>query len=122
MPVLVFAHPRRGLRPPAAIADRQEAQAARDPRRGPDAEGHADRRMGHQAGDARGRAQARRAGRGLLRADGPRLAGSRAEEDGRERDTGARITKALEGQGRATDHEALTSALRLVLYSRPLEA
>ena len=29
-PVLVPAHPRRGLRPPAAVADRQEAAAARD--------------------------------------------------------------------------------------------
>ena len=41
---------------------------------------------------------------------------------GRERDTGARITKALKGQSHAADHEPLTSALRLVLYSRPPEA
>ena len=111
MPVLVFAHPRRGLRPPAALADRQEAQVAPDPRRRANAEGHTDRRVGDQAGDARGRAQTRRAGRGLLPADGPRLAGSRAEEAGRERDTGARITKALKGQSHAADHEPLTSAL-----------
>ena len=38
------------------------------------------------------RARARRAGRGVLQADGPRLAGRRTEEGGRERDTGARIT------------------------------
>ncbi len=43
-------------------------------------------------------------------------------EGGRERDTGARITKAHKGQGRAADHEPLTSALRLVLYSRPQTA
>ncbi len=55
-------------------------------------------------------------------ADGPRLAGGHAEEAGRERDTGARITKALKGQSHAADHEPLTSALRLVLYSRPPEA
>ena len=36
VPVLVFAHPRRRLRPPAALADSQEAAAARDPRRCPD--------------------------------------------------------------------------------------
>src|SRR5260370_15247365 len=120
MPVLVPAHPRRGLRPPPALPDRQEATAARDPRRRPNSEGHPDRRVGHQAGNARRRAQARRASRGLLQANGPRLAGSHAEkESGRDRDSGARITKALKGQGRAPDHDPLTSALRLVLYSRP---
>ena len=123
VPVLVPAHPRTGLRPPSALTDRQEATAARDPRRRPHPEGHPDRRVGHQTGNARGRAQARRGSRGLLQADGPRLASSHAEkESGRERDTGARITKALKGQSRAADHEPLTSALRLVLYSRPQPA
>ena len=42
-----------------------------------------------------------------------------ASEGGRERDTGARITKALEGQSRAADHKPLTSALRYVSHSRP---
>jgi hypothetical protein len=87
----------------------------------PDTKGHADWRVGHQAGDARGRAQARRASRGVLHPHGPRLASRHAgiSEIGRERDTGARITKALEGQRRAADHEPLTSALRLVIDSRP---
>ena len=44
------------------------------------------------------------------------------KKGGRERDTGARITKALKGQSHAADHEPLTSALRLVLDSRPPEA
>ena len=39
--------PRRGLRPPAALADRQEAPAGRDHRRRPGPEGQADRRLGH---------------------------------------------------------------------------
>ena len=38
---------------------------------------------------------------------------------GRERDTGARITTALEGPSRAADHKPLTSALRYVSHSRP---
>jgi hypothetical protein len=38
---------------------------------------------------------------------------------GRERDTGARIKQALEGQSRAADHKPLTSALRYVSHSRP---
>ena len=41
------------------------------------------------------------------------------EEGGRERDTGARITKALEGQSRAADHKPLTSALRYVNRPHP---
>src|SRR5207342_1101662 len=45
------------------------------------------------------------AGRGLLPADRRRLAG-RGEEGGRERDTGARIDQALEGQRRAAGPRA----------------
>ena len=41
------------------------------------------------------------------------------DEGGRERDTGARIKYALEGQSRAADHKPLTSALRYVSRSRP---
>jgi hypothetical protein len=57
------------------------------------------------------RAPARPAGRGLLPADGPRLAVIRAQAkaargSGRERDTGARIIKALEGQSRAAGPRA----------------
>ena len=79
MPVLVSALPRRGLRPPAAVADRQEAPVARDHRRRPDAEGQADRRLGHPRADAPSRARARPAGRGLLHANGPRLASGRRQ-------------------------------------------
>ena len=55
-PVLVSALPRRGLRPPAAIADRQEAPVARDHCGRPDGEGQADRRLGHPRADAPSRA------------------------------------------------------------------
>ena len=49
-----------------------------------------------------------------------RPTGRRArEKSGRERDTGARINKALEGQSRAADHKLLTSALRYVSHPRP---
>ena len=92
---------RRGLRPPAALADGQEAAPARDPRRRADAQGHADRDLGDPPEDAHRRARARPAGRGLLQANGPRLASGdagEAKERGRERDTGARIDQALEGQ------------------------
>ena len=104
--VLVAALARRGLRPRAALADGKEAAPARDPRRRPDAQGHADRDLGDPPTDAHRRARARPAGRGLLQANGPRLAsgnagegeGSRARGGGRERDTGARIDQALKGQ------------------------
>jgi hypothetical protein len=121
-PVLVPAQPRRGLRPPAAVADGEEAAPARDPRRRGDAEGHQHRHLGDQAADAHRRARAREAGRGLLQADGLGLAGSGGEEDGRERDTGARIDQALEGQVARQVHEPQTPALRHVIDSRPRAA
>jgi transposase len=80
--VLVAAQPGRGLRPPAAVADREEAAPAGDPRRRTDADGHQHRDLGDQAEDAPGRARARPAGRGLLQADGPRLAGDSGAEVG----------------------------------------
>ena len=46
-------------------------------------------------------------------------AGRTGEESGRERDTGARINQALEGQSRAADSKLLTSALRYVSHPRP---
>jgi transposase len=71
---------------------RQEAAAARDPRRRPDAQGHQRRAVRDAPADAQGRARARSTGRGLLQADGLRPASSGSEEEGgRERDTGARI-------------------------------
>ncbi len=54
-----------------------------------------------------------------LRPHRPRLARHHGRESGRERDTGARITTAIEGQSRAADHKPLTSALRYVSHSRP---
>src|ERR1039458_4404390 len=53
--------------------------------------------MVNQPGDARRRTQARRADRGLLCADGFRLASNCATKGGRERDTGARITRPSKG-------------------------
>ncbi len=53
--------------------------------------------MVNQPGDARRRTQARRADRGLLCADGLRLASNCATKGGRERDTGARITRPSKG-------------------------
>ena len=44
---------------------------------------------------------------------------TQAKKGGRERDTGARIKQALEGQSRAADHKPLTSALRYVSHPRP---
>ena len=111
VPVLVPAHPRRGLRPPAALADRQEAAPARDPRRRADAQGHQHRHLGDPAEDAPSRARARPTGRGLLQADGLRLASSSAEEGGRERDTGARIDQ---GPRRAKSRGRSTSPRRLL--------
>ena len=48
-----------------------------------------------------------------------RLGRQRTGESGRERDTGARITRALKGPRRAADHKPLTPALRLVGHPRP---
>ena len=70
-------------------------------------QGQAVRRVGHSPEDARCRNAACRAGPGVLRADGPRLEGRVAEEErGRERDSGARIDQALEGQHRAAGPRA----------------
>ncbi len=97
--VLVPTHPRGAVRPPAAIADRQEAPAARAHRRREALRHQSRRDLVDQPGDARSRTSTRPPSRGVLRADGPRLAGTGTEqESGRERDTGARITVALEGQ------------------------
>src|SRR5947209_8311670 len=50
--VLLHAHPRGGLRPPAALADRPEAPPTRSPRRRPHPQGHQHRRVGHPRTDA----------------------------------------------------------------------
>ena len=84
----------------------KKLRLARDHRRRPDPAGQADRRLGHPRADAPRRARARPAGRGLLHAHGlatgrrpdRRRQASRApSEGGRERDTGARITRPSKG-------------------------
>jgi transposase len=94
--VLVPVDPRRELRPPTAVADRQEAPPAGDHRRRAEVQQGVRRDLVGQRANARSRAPARSPGRGLLRADGPRLASLSPEDaSGRERDTRARITLAL---------------------------
>ena len=63
LPVLVPAQPPRGLRLPAALADRQEAAAARAPRRRAVAQGPLHRDVRDPPEDADGRTRARSAGR-----------------------------------------------------------
>jgi transposase len=61
------------------------------------------RRQLQEPEGARGRARALTPGRNRLPTPGQRLAGNRPEQEGCGRDTGARISKALEGQSRAAD-------------------
>ena len=87
----------------------------------PDATGQGHRHLGHQAKrcakpSASSPSRPRSPTRGWS-ATG--MQPGRSGESGRERDTGARIKKALEGQSRAADHKPLTSALRSSVYSRP---
>jgi hypothetical protein len=76
--------------PTSAVIDRVEDAPACDPRRGAAASGHQHGDLGDEAEDARRGARARRPGRGRLQAHGRRLAAHPGEE-GRRRDTGARI-------------------------------
>ena len=110
-PVLVPALPRRGLRPPAAVANRPEAPAARGRRRRADPQGQAIGHVGHPRADAPGRETARRAGAGLLRAHHPRLAGRGADEAGASRDSGTRIEQ---GPRRASRAAGRSSSKRLL--------
>jgi transposase len=93
LPVLVHAHPRRGLRLRPAVADQEEAPPARAHRRRPALPGRPHRLVDKRR-DASRRARARPTGGVRLPAHRRRL----AIDEGRERDTGTRITKALEGQ------------------------
>jgi transposase len=91
-PVLVHAHPLRGLRPPASRADQEEAAPARADLRRPRALEGGCWDLEHQPDDPARRTCTRDAGRGVLQADGRRPASrSAGEKSGRERDTGARI-------------------------------
>ena len=92
----LFWHPLRGLRLRAALADPQEAAPARAHRRRPKGQGRLRaRRLVRQRGDAPSGARAGEPGRARLRAQRPRLAGGRPKEDGRGRDTGARISSVV---------------------------
>ena len=104
LPVLVSAHPRRGLRLRPAVADDQEDAPPRAHRRRPAPPGRP-RRLVDQQGDARRRTRTRAAGPARLRTHRRRLA---SQQGGRERDTGARITKAVKRHSSAADHKPQT--------------
>ena len=65
-PVLVHAHPLRGLRPPATVADQEETPPATDHRRRPQVHGRFPWDLERQRRRPRSRTRARRAGRNLL--------------------------------------------------------
>jgi hypothetical protein len=117
-PVLVPAHPPPAIRPPAAVADRQENATARDPRRRPE------RRASGPAPMLPARRCAKPSGRSHWQPRRPTCAWSATgrpppqQESGRERDTGARITQALEAQV-ARQAQPQTPALRHVIGPRP---
>jgi transposase len=90
LPVLVHAHPRRGLCVRTAVADAQEAAPARAPSRREARPGQA-RHLGSQRRHAPRRARTRPPSRARLPPHRRRLAGN----EGRERDTGTRIFKAV---------------------------
>ena len=118
LPVLVSADPRRGLRPRPAVADQEETAAPGTDRRR--AEGpRQDQHLVDQRCHAPGRTRLGRTSRAGLRTHRCRLASRRSSKGRRERDTGARITKTLQGPSRAADHKPLTSALRYVNRPRP---
>jgi len=88
----MLAHPRPGLRAPAPRADQEETAPARADRRRPRAFEAGGGDLEHQPRDPARRTCSRRAGRGVLPADGHRPASRKAiTKSGRERDTGARI-------------------------------
>ena len=90
--VLVHAHPLTGLRPPATVADPQEAPPPGDHRRRPEIHPTVRRDLVDQRADAQRRARARPPSRDVIHANRPRPTSRPAsEESGRERDTGARI-------------------------------
>jgi transposase len=104
--VLVSADPRRGLRVRAALADDQEDAPPRARRRRP-APARRPPRLVDQPGDAPGRTRARAAGPARLRThrQGP------PAREGRERDTGPRISWLVKRASRAADHRPKVCAL-----------
>jgi transposase len=109
---------RRGLRPPAALADGQEAAPARDPRRRADAEGHADRDLGDPASRC-ARPSASSAGRPRPPTSGSSPTGRPRQRSGRERDSGAHMIRPAKGNVARQARELQTPALRHVIDSRP---
>ncbi len=104
----------------AAIGDIRRFSSARARRRRAFAQGSGPARPGRaQQADPCRRARACATSPRRLPPHDRRLESRRSGQSGRERDTGTRISKALEGQSRAADHKSLTSALRSVNRSRP---
>ena len=84
--------PAGGLRPPATVADQEEAAPPGDHRRRPEIHREPPREPGAPTTLSATPNASSPTGRDLLQADGPRPASRRAgEKSGRERDTGARI-------------------------------
>src|SRR3954453_9646149 len=106
VPVLVPADPRGGRRLPPAPADHQEDAPPRAAGRRAALAGRP-RRVVDQRRDAPRRTRARAPGPTRLRTHGQGL----ATEEGRERDTGPRISWLLEGAGRTADPKAQVCAL-----------
>jgi hypothetical protein len=112
VPVLVPAHPRAGLRLRAAVTDRaRSCGASRSPPAPPTTTRQPAGVWAPTSGCAKPNASSPSRPSTPTR-NGPRLARRTGQEGGRERDTGARIKQAQEGQSRAADHKPLTSALR----------
>ena len=108
----------------ASVTDAQKAPRARAARRRPTAPGEPNARDEEQQQPARAsrtRARALRARRGRLSPARRRLDRQRTGESGCERDTGARISRALEGPRRATDSvKPQRSALRFASHPHPI--
>jgi transposase len=85
---------RTGLRLPTAVADAQEAAPPRAHRRPPALHARGERHLARQRRHPAGRARARPPGRSRLRPQRARLA-RRPGDEGRGRDTGTRIFKAV---------------------------
>ena len=118
VPVLVPALARRGLRLRPALADRQEDAPPRARRRRPAPARRPRRLVAQRTRCATPNATSPHRPSTPTRTPSP-TGKPPADQGGRERDTGARIKTALEGQSRAADHKPLTSALRYVSHSRP---
>jgi Transposase len=118
---LAPAHARRGLRLRAPQPRPAQDSPPRAHLRRAPGQARPQARPGLERNRRRRRETPRGAGRGRLPPPHRRLASQRPES-GCGRDTGARICKALEGQGRAAGHKLLTPALRHVSHPHPRQA